>query len=81
MFPSGEREIQSLTCLFQVNEGRISVFHVKILTDPDTGITENARNLEMGKLKVKLQSPSEYNFPHLHNGKNKNIYLAVFVRI
>lgn len=35
---SGEMEIQFLTCLFQVNEWRIPIFHGNIFTYPDSGI-------------------------------------------
>lgn len=87
MFLSGETEIQSLICLFQVHECEISNFHVHIVTDPEVGIIEMRQNLDSDKLEGHepgllewITAPSEHNFPHLYKGKSNHIYL-VFVGV
>lgn len=47
-----QTEIQSLTCLFQTKEWGIVIFHVNILTSPDTWIMERAQFGELDKSKA-----------------------------
>ena len=67
---------------------RGSIFHMYILSCPNTGIIKGHRiwswlnwRVSSRSTQVGFRAPLKHNFPHLYNGRNKNTYLVMFVRV